>query len=145
MNHQRCKEAIRIDYPGSVISVNHYKGRRRDGGTYTKQEAKDWMQELGWLIKHLHLEDWELPLEIRCDGFFTSWKRSPDLSNLSKCTLDAIQETTGINDINMRWHDGDITIQKKEPPYLLLTIAEPMPDPLPDAPKSTGKPFKGKR
>jgi hypothetical protein len=53
-----------------------------------------------------------------------SWIRNirPDLSNLSKCTLDAIEEATGNNDRNMRWHDGVVSYGGK--PVLLLTIEE---------------------
>lgn len=129
------KESIQISYPGSVISVNHYLGKRKGGGCYKKPEAKAWQEELGWVVKHLHLEDWTLPLSVKCDGYFTSVSRTPDLSNLSKCTLDAIQEATGINDVNMRWHDGTSTIVNKEP-HLIITISEPPLEPLPERTKS---------
>ena len=41
------EEVIKIGYIGSILSVNHHKGRRRDGGTYTKPEVEIWMDELG--------------------------------------------------------------------------------------------------
>ena len=122
-------EIIRIDYPGDCISVNHYLGKRKDGGYYVKPEAEDWMEELGWLVKRLHLEDWALPLEITCSGTFKDMRSCPDLSNLSKCTLDAIEEASGINDKNFRWHDGKPYISDKEKPYLLITITETLPKP----------------
>lgn len=113
---------IEMDYPGSVISVNHYKGWADDGNTFTRKEAKDWMEELGWTIKPLHLERWRLPLTIRCSGTFKDKRSTPDLSNLSKCTLDAIEDATGINDRGMRWQDGDITYGDK--PVLTIEITE---------------------
>ena len=55
-------DVIRIDYPGNCISVNHYLGRRKGGGYYVKQEAKDWMNEFQWLLKKYHFEDYNLSL-----------------------------------------------------------------------------------
>ena len=119
------KEAIKIRYPGDCISVNHYLGRRSGGGYYVKQETKDWKEEFQWLLKRLQLEEWQLPLEVTCSGWFRGEGSAPDLSNLSKIVLDSIEEITGINDKNMRWHDGKRNIiGKKEPPYLLITISE---------------------
>ena len=116
-------EVIKMPYIGAALSVNHYLGRRKDGGYYVKQATKDWGEEFGWLLKHLHLEDWKLPLQVRCDGVFKDARSSPDLSNLSKVILDFIEDTTGINDKDMRWHDGNRDI-KDEEPYLLITIKE---------------------
>ena len=116
---------IEIGYPGSAISVNHYMGRRKDGGTYVKPAARAWMDELGWCVKQLHLEDWSLPLHIRCSGRFKDGRSTPDLSNLSKCTCDAIEDMTGINDQNYRWHDGDISYcENGDTPLLWITISE---------------------
>ena len=112
------EETIEISYPGSVITSNHYKYR---GGIYTKPEAKAFMVELGWTIKELHLDDWRLPLHVTCSGRFKD-RRVPDLSNLSKVILDAIQEAGGVNDKYMRWHDGDVTYG--EPPVLWISITE---------------------
>jgi len=116
------KEAtIEIRYPGNVISVNHYTGRTRQGGVYVKKDARLWMIELGWLIKAYHIEDWKLPLQVTCSGRFKDKRSQPDLSNLSKCTLDAIEETTGINDVNFRWHDGKVSYGE---PTLWVRIEE---------------------
>ncbi len=118
------KEVIKIGYPGSVISVNHYQGRRRGGGTYTKPEAQAWMTELGWVAKILHLDDWKLPLHITCDGFFRDERSAPDVHNLLKVIADAIQEVSGINDKNYHMTAGKRVIGVKEHPYLLITIRE---------------------
>ena len=115
---------LQIYYPGACISCNHYRDRTRDGGEYVRAEAKAWMDALGWMIKTHHIEDWRLPLKVTCSGRFKNHASTPDLSNLSKCTLDAIQEATGINDRNMRWHDGDMTFDKDAEPELTIKIEE---------------------
>ncbi len=122
-------KSITIEMPYiKDLSVNHYLGRRRGGGYYVKKEVKAWGEELGWLIKTQHIEDWKLPLHVTCDGQFADARSAPDLSNLSKVILDAIEETTGINDRDMRWHDGERTISPKgflgrdEEPFLRITI-----------------------
>lgn len=115
---------VNMPYPGMVISVNHYTGRRGDGGYYVKAEARAWMEELGWRIKTFHIEDWDLPLHVTCGGQFIDLNHAPDLSNLSKCTLDAIEECTGVNDRDMRWHDGERVIKAGEEPKLMITIQE---------------------
>ena len=111
---------VEIYYPGAVISVNHYKYR----GRYTRSEAKAWMDALGWQIKQAHIEDWKLPLEVTCSGQFRDARSAPDLSNLAKVALDAIEEVSGVNDRDMRWHDGDRVIKNDEEPKLIITISE---------------------
>ena len=101
-----------------MISVNHYK---YVGGRFTRKEAKQWMEELGWLLKPARIEGWRLPLEITCDGIFRDLRSAPDLSNLSKVICDAIQYATGINDKNFRWHDGERLVGYKET-HLLITL-----------------------
>ena len=110
---------VEIQYPGAIISVNHYKWK---GGIYTKPEAQAWMDELGWYLKSSHLEDWKLPLTVTCSGRFKDKANQPDLHNLSKCTLDAIEEATGINDRDMRWVDG--TVDYGLPAVLWIRIEE---------------------
>jgi len=115
---------IMIRYPGSVISVNHYLGRRKDGGVYVKREAQEFMAELGWLVKPYHIEDWKLPLEVWCYGKFKDKRSTPDLSNLSKCINDALQEVSEVNDQYILWHDGAIVLKEDEEPTLMLIIRE---------------------
>jgi Holliday junction resolvase RusA-like endonuclease len=121
---ERRAVTIGIPYPGAVISVNHYRGRSKDGGEYVKAEAKAWMDALGWLLKSYHVEDWRLPLHVTCSGMFQDAAHAPDLSNLSKCTLDAIEEVTGVNDRNFRWHDGSLIYKKDERPEIIIEIKE---------------------
>ena len=108
-----------IGYPGSVISVNHYKYR---GGIYTKPQARAFMEELGWLIKTEHIEDWKLPLTVKCDGVFRNRRNRPDLSNLGKIILDSLEEASGVNDRDMRWVDGSVSYGEES--YLTITITE---------------------
>ena len=141
------KEAVIIPYPGSCASVNHYLGRRKDGGYYVKAETKTFKEELMWLLKRCYIDDkWQLPIEVTCSGWFENERAAPDLSNLSKCILDTIEELTGINDKNMRWVDGKRTIAPKEKPYLLIVIKEGVaskPEPLPDSAKSKSRRVRG--
>ncbi len=116
-------DLIKIIYPGSCISVNHYLGKRKDGGYYIKPETQAWKREFQWLLKKCHLEEYKLPLEVTCSGYFKDKRSSVDLSNLSKVILDSIQELSGINDKFMKWHDGERLVGYKEP-YLLILIKE---------------------
>lgn len=111
---------VEMPYIGKELSVNHYKF-----GYFTKREVKDWMAWLGWQIKLAHIEDWELPLIVQCSGQFRDKRSQPDLSNLSKVILDAIEETTGVNDRDMRWRDGSVTYGE---PLLWVTIVEEVKD-----------------
>lgn len=115
------QESIRMSYIGE-LSVNHRLGKRKGGGYYLKPEVVAWNEEFGWLLKRLHLEDWKLPLTVKCDGFFRDERSACDIHNLSKIT-DVIQEVSGINDKYMKWVDGTREIKKGEP-YLLITITE---------------------
>ncbi len=117
------RDSVQIDYPGAEISVNHYLGRRKDGGYYIKPETVVFKTELQWLLKHCHLEDYTLPLEVSCSGWFKNERSAPDLSNLSKIINDSIEELTGINDKFIHWHDGKRIIGEKHP-YLIITISE---------------------
>ncbi len=116
-------DSVRIDYPGSAISCNHYLGRRKDGGYYVKPETTSFKTEFQWLLKHCHLEDYKIPLEVRCDGYFKDERSAPDLSNLSKVILDSIEDLIGGNDKDYRWHDGKRVLGEKHP-YLIITLSE---------------------
>lgn len=100
-----------------TLSVNSYKTVRG----ITRREVVNWMEGLGWLIKLAHIEDWKLPLIVQCSGQFRDRRSQPDLSNLSKVILDAIEETTGVNDRDMRWRDGCVFYGE---PLLWITITE---------------------
>ena len=119
------KDTIMMDYIGSCLSVNHYQyGKTK----HIKKETKAWMEEFGWRLKFSHIEDWKLPLKVTCSGVFKDGRSAPDLSNLSKIILDTIEDVTGINDKDMRWHDGSRVIGSKIneflKPRLFITIEE---------------------
>ena len=109
--------AIELPYIGANLSVNHYKF-----GYYTKRETREWMEMLGWFIKPHHIDEWDLPLTVRVSGYFKDKRSTPDLSNLSKVILDAIEDTTGVNDKHMRWQDGEVG--QSDEPYLKIEIME---------------------
>ncbi len=129
------RASVQIDYPGSCISVNHYLGRRKDGGYYVTEETKAWKTEFQWLLKHCHLEDYKLPLEVTCSGWFKDERSAPDLSNLSKVILDSIQDLIGGNDKDYRWHDGKRIIGEQKP-YLTIIMSESPTAELPTTPSS---------
>ena len=139
------RDSIKIGYPGSCCSVNHYLGRRKGGGYYVKEETKAFKTELQWLLKCCHLEDYKLPLEVTCSGYFQDERSAPDLSNLSKVILDSIQELIGGNDKDYRWHDGDRIVGVKELAYLLITLKESgnTPELAPDALRLKSRRVKG--
>lgn len=116
---------VEMPYIGSCLSNNHYKGRRRDGGEFVRKETREWMQDLGWLIKTSHIEAWHLPLQVRCDArfdYYADKRRVCDISNFCKVVLDAIEEVSGVNDRSMRWQDGEVSYG--EPALLTITITE---------------------
>ena len=113
---------IEIEYIGKELSVNHYLGGGRHGGCYVKPEVVAWKAELGWTVKELALDDWDLPLSITCSGRFKDKRSQPDLSNLSKVVMDAIEDVTNLNDRDFRWHDG--TAEYGKPPVLWIKIEE---------------------
>lgn len=124
MPEEKRKCTISLYYPESVISVNHYLGRNKDGGEYVVPKARQFMEDVGWLLKTQHLEEWKPPLSVTCSGVFKDGRSAPDLSNLSKCILDAIEDLTGINDSNFRWHDGSRIIDSKRQPEIFITVEE---------------------
>ena len=115
---------VTMYYPGAVISVNHYMGRRGDGGTYVKREARDWMEGLGWSIKTAHIEDWIMPIKVLVSGTFKDNRSCPDVHNLLKVVCDSIEELTGINDKFYRTETGDAIIDNSVEPTLTITIEE---------------------
>lgn len=120
------KIVVQMPYIGSDLSVNHYLGRARSGKMYVKGSVVSWKEELGWKIKGDHIEDWKLPLTVKCSGVFKDNRSRPDLHNLAKIICDSIEEVTGINDRNMKWVCGTNTLWDDEYKMvgLLITIGE---------------------
>ncbi len=116
-------DSVKIFYPGSCISVNHRLGKRKDGGYYVKPEAREWETEYQWLLKRVHLEEYKLPIHVTVSAYFKNERSACDLVNFQKSVLDPIEDLTGINDKDFRWHDGERVVGVKEP-YLLITFRE---------------------
>jgi len=110
---------VKMDYIGKELSVNHYKYKY-----YTKPEVKEWMDELGWLIKGHHIEEWRLPLKVTCDGVFKDKRSQPDIQNLMKVICDSIEAVTTINDKYFETETGTGIIDKGKDPELTITISE---------------------
>ena len=103
------------------LSVNHYLIKTRRG-VFKRKEIKAWQEALGWQIKTAHIEDWGLPLRVTCDLVQTDY-RTRDISNYSKVVLDAIEEASGVNDMYMRWQDGQI-FHTGANPVLIIEISD---------------------
>lgn len=89
---------IKVPYPGSCLSVNHYK-YYRSGLRRTKTETRHWMEQFIALIQPkllIHTKEFE-SATITLEGYFKD-KRSPDLANLHKVIGDALQEAICLND-----------------------------------------------
>lgn len=119
---------VKISYPGSCISVNHYLGRTKDGREYVRSEALDWQITLGWMVKTAHIEDWKLPLKITISGIFKNLRSCPDIHNLVKVTCDAIEEVTGLNDRNFKTETKEPQIDGSKEPEIIITIQESADD-----------------
>ena len=115
---------VGMEYIGAVLSVNHYMGRTPDGSQYVKKEARQWMSDLGWLIKTAHIEDWKQPITVHLEGHFRDARSCPDLHNLLKCVCDGIQELTGLNDRGFQTATGEPEIDGNEEAELFITITE---------------------
>jgi hypothetical protein len=110
-----------MDYPGSIISENHYLGRNGKH-TYVKDEARIWQTELIFKIKRYEI-DWQLPLKVTVEAVFKNRRESCDLHNF-KCLYDAIQLATGLDDKNFHTATSPGIIDKSQRPHILITIEE---------------------
>ena len=118
-------KSITIEMPYiKDLSVNHYLGRRRGGGYYVKKEVKAWGEELGWLIKTQHIEDWKLPLHVNIDCVFRNKRDACDPHNLLKVVCDAIEEVTGVNDKYYTTSTGEPLFDAEQEPHLIISIGE---------------------
>lgn len=113
---------IKMPYPGSVITENHYLGRNGKN-SYVKPEVREWKNDLIALVNNCGIKDWKLPLKIRVEGTFKNLRECPDLHNL-KCLYDGIQEATGLNDKNYYTETIPGVIDKSKSPFILITISE---------------------
>ena len=122
MTEEKREVTVQIPYPGSVISVNHYLGRRKNGGHFVQKSARQWKDLLGWAIKSYHIEDWQLPIKVTVNGVFKDLRSCPDPHNLVKVIADSIEEVTGLNDRDFKTETGEPLIDPTVEPYLLIKI-----------------------
>ena len=109
---------IVMPYIGGILSENSYKMLTRG----TKPFVKRWMRELATAVKELDIPKSE-SYEVGIFGRFTD-ERRPDVSNLFKITLDAIEKGLGVNDKHFRAVDKGYNLGHLDP-ELVITI-EPL-------------------
>jgi len=111
---------IPIYYPGSVISVNHYK---YSGGRYTKPEARQWMDTLA-CFAYMELKDYKvtMPVQIGLSARFKDNRSVCDLNNLHKLVADSLEMALGINDKHFRFHDRGYKIDKNADPEICVWV-----------------------
>jgi Holliday junction resolvase RusA-like endonuclease len=110
---------VTLDYPGSCLSVNHYKIQ----GRFTRPETKYWMEQLSMAIKlSMNSHKWQSPLTVRIDGLFKDRRSTPDMHNLMKCIADAVQQATGINDKDYKTETG--VAGRSNEPKLIITVKQ---------------------
>jgi Holliday junction resolvase RusA-like endonuclease len=117
---------VGMDYPGSVISVNHCYAHGPNGRKFLKKEARSWRKTLatsfGWLVKANRL--YGLPYEkilIQIDGHFIDAYRSLDADNMQKLTWDAIKEAMGVDDKQFQPAEGVKTFGNPIP-FIVVTV-----------------------
>ncbi len=112
MRRERRTVTVAREYIGAVLSVNHYMGRTQDGSQYVKKGARQWMADLGWMLKTFHIEDWRKPIRIEISGVFKDARSCPDLHNLLKVACDAIEEVTDLNDRDFQTTTGKTEVDE---------------------------------
>lgn len=113
---------IKMQYPGCVITENHYLGRNGHH-SYMKPEAQEWKNDLIWEIKRCGIQDWQSPLKVTISGTFKNLRETADLQNM-KIIFDSVQEATGLNDKFFRTETTGPEINPKESPFILIRIEE---------------------
>lgn len=107
-----------MPYLGGILSENNYKLPSRG----TKPFVKRWMRELAEAVRELDIPKSE-SYEIGVFGRFTD-ERRPDISNLFKITLDAVEKGLGVNDKHFKATDRGYKLGFLDP-ELVITI-EPL-------------------
>ncbi len=87
---------ITMPYIGGILSENSYKFTTRG----TRPFVKFWMKELAEKVSSLNIPKVK-SYEVQILGKFTD-ERHPDISNLFKVTLDAIEDGLFVNDRNFK-------------------------------------------
>lgn len=107
------REVLKVEMPYfGQLSENNYKLPNR----CTKPEVKAWMRELANKVSHLPKADYTIGVH----GCFLD-ERRPDIPNLFKVILDAVQDGIGINDKHFQAMDEKYELGWFQP-KLVITI-----------------------
>jgi len=116
---------ITMPYIGRALSVNYYKITGKGGRhtNKTRPETEDWMFQLGDRVRE-HPEYPELfgvPVIVELNGRFVDRTSTPDLHNLGKVIMDALEPVLGINDKYLEFRSGKFELGCI-PPELIISI-----------------------
>lgn len=113
---------VKMPYIGSCLSVNHYQGRRRGGGTFIKPETKEWMGLLTSLMRQkMKNKTFEKPVYITVRYTFKDRRCSCDPNNLHKVIADALQPVFG-NDKDFCFIDTPPVYNKGCDPVIVVSV-----------------------
>ena len=104
-----------MPYIGGILSENNYKFGTRG----TKPFVKMWMRELAEKVEALEIPESTF-FEVGIFGRFTD-ERRPDISNLFKVVLDAIEKGLKVNDKFLRPKDEGYELGYLDP-ELVITV-----------------------
>lgn len=87
--------------PGLPQSVNRIWRNGGNGRTYKTKAAKEWQETAAWYLRQGCKADTAYDKSVKVDIVFrVKNKRSPDLDNMAKQVLDAVQSAYIITDDN---------------------------------------------
>ena len=113
---------VMMPYIGNCLSVNHYMGRRKDGGTYLKKETKEWMGLLTMLMRdRMAGKEPTKPIYISVWYQFKDRRSACDPNNLHKVIADALQPVLG-NDKDFSFIDHPIIYEKDKDPSIWIFV-----------------------
>ena len=104
-------------------SKNAYK--YRDGRI--KQDVKDWMNDLAWMISAWSRSSnitWKPPLHILIGGTFKDKRSTPDIHNFCAVINDSIQDGLGVNDQQYQVETALPRIDPSVEPRIAITITQ---------------------
>ena len=111
---------VEMPYIGNVLSVNHCYTMTK----HLKPEARKWREALAFAVRNQFSLKTPLvkPVRVQVWGIFVNKREQPDLDNLAKIILDAVELGTGINDRDMRFEARGV--RYGSPPTLIIEIGE---------------------
>lgn len=116
------KAVIKMVYPNSHVTENHYLGRKGNR-SFMLPDAKAWANDLIEEIKCCGVSEWIPPLKVSITGVFKNKRSRPDVHNF-KLVYDCIEKVTGLNDKEYETATKPGVIDSTQTPYILITIEE---------------------